>query len=64
MTMWIFDEKWWPSGSVGGKVPEKYAAKRLVAAGYGEFQPVGDNNSEQGREQNRRIEIVVLPPDA
>jgi len=31
MKMWIFDEKWWPSGSVGGKVPERYAAKKLVA---------------------------------
>jgi len=31
MTMWIFDEKWWPSGEVGGKVPQKYGAKELVA---------------------------------
>jgi len=31
LQMWIFDEKWWPSGMVGGKVPIEYGAKRLVA---------------------------------
>ncbi len=30
MTMWIFDEKWWPSGEVGGKVPQEYGSKVLV----------------------------------
>ena len=32
LSMWIFDEKWWPSQGVAGKVPAKYAAKRLEAA--------------------------------
>ena len=32
LKMWIFDEKWWPSQGVGGKVPPRYAAKRLDAA--------------------------------
>ena len=31
LKMWIFDEKWWPSGEVGGKVPEQYRCKRLNA---------------------------------
>ncbi len=31
LKMWIFDEKWWPSGEVGGQVPERYGSKRLVA---------------------------------
>lgn len=30
LKMWIFDEKWWPSGEVGGKVPPEYGCKRLV----------------------------------
>src|SRR5208337_1985347 len=30
LQMWIFDEKWWPSQGVGGKVPARYAAKRLA----------------------------------
>jgi hypothetical protein len=32
LKMWIFDEKWWPSQGIGGKVPAKYAAKKLAAA--------------------------------
>lgn len=32
LKMWIFDEKWWPSGEVGGNVPEQYATKFLEAA--------------------------------
>lgn len=31
LKMWIFDEKWWPSGEVGGQVPARYGSKRLVA---------------------------------
>jgi chemotaxis protein MotB len=34
---------------------------KLAAVGYGEYQPVADNSSESGREQNRRIEIVLMP---
>jgi chemotaxis protein MotB len=37
------------------------SANNLVAAGYGEFDPVGDNQSDEGRQENRRIEIVLLP---
>lgn len=29
LKMWIYDEKWWPSQAVGGKVPARYAAKQL-----------------------------------
>jgi len=32
LQMWIFDEKWWPSQAVAGKVPPRYAAKHLEAA--------------------------------
>ena len=31
LKMWIFDEQWWPSGEVGGKVPEQYGSKRMSA---------------------------------
>ncbi len=35
--------------------------KNLSAAGFGEFQPRAENASLQGRQQNRRIEIVMSP---
>ena len=33
----------------------------LSAIGYGEYQPVAPNESEEGRAKNRRIEIVLVP---
>jgi chemotaxis protein MotB len=35
--------------------------KRLVIAGYSEFDPVASNASEAGRQKNRRIEIILEP---
>lgn len=37
------------------------SAERLAAAGYADTQPVAGNDTEEGRAQNRRIEIIVLP---
>ena len=34
---------------------------RQAAAGYSEYDPIRSNNSEPGRTENRRIEIVLLP---
>jgi OmpA-OmpF porin, OOP family len=34
-------------------------ASRFTAVGYGSTQPVGDNNTEDGKAQNRRIEFLV-----
>jgi chemotaxis protein MotB len=40
----------------GGLRPEN-----LVAAGYGEFDPVARNNNEAGKQKNRRIELILEP---
>lgn len=37
---------------------------RLSAIGYGEHQPVVSNDTVQGRQLNRRVEIVILPRSA
>ena len=34
--------------------------KRIICVGYGENQPIYDNNTTEGREKNRRIEIRIL----
>ena len=40
----------------GGVKPDK-----LAAAGYGEYDPVASNDTDDGKALNRRIEIVLMP---
>ena len=37
--------------------------KRLKLVGYGEYQPAYSNITDKGRMHNRRIEIILLPPE-
>lgn len=34
---------------------------RLSASGYAEFHPVASNDTAEGRSENRRVDIIVLP---
>jgi chemotaxis protein MotB len=40
-----------------GKIP----GERLVASGFAQFRPAASNKTAQGRQRNRRIELVLVP---
>jgi outer membrane protein OmpA-like peptidoglycan-associated protein len=41
----------------------KVLPQRIKIAGYGESQPLFANTTEEGRKQNRRVEVVILADD-
>jgi outer membrane protein OmpA-like peptidoglycan-associated protein len=41
-------------------VEKGVSAERLTVKAYGESQPVADNATEEGRFQNRRVELIKL----
>ena len=46
-----------PAADGGGALDPK----NWSAAGYGDTDPVANNDSDEGREKNRRVELVVMP---
>lgn len=36
------------------------AGKRVTTEGYGPDQPLGDNSTDYGRQQNRRVEVAIF----
>jgi len=36
---------------------------RVGAVGYGEYRPIADNSTAEGRARNRRIAIIILPDE-
>jgi chemotaxis protein MotB len=39
---------------------ESFSPNKLIAVGYGEYKPVADNSTAEGRSKNRRIDIIIL----
>jgi outer membrane protein OmpA-like peptidoglycan-associated protein len=39
-------------------IDQGISVERLSASGYGQDKPIGDNNTEEGRARNRRVELV------
>ena len=62
-----FDSKWELSSARATRMARIFldmktmSADRLSAAGYAEFHPVASNDTAEGRAQNRRVDLVVLP---
>lgn len=51
------------ASSVVQELQNKYGVnpKRLSAAGRGEYNPIADNTTAEGRSQNRRTQIIITP---
>ena len=62
-----FDSNWELSSIRASRIARMFLdlnampAKRLSAAGYAEFHPLASNATPEGRAQNRRVDLVVLP---
>ncbi|CAG1022181.1 Outer membrane porin F [Patescibacteria group bacterium] len=48
------------SQSVANYLKSKGVRNRMIAKGYGERQPIANNNTELGKQQNRRVELIWL----
>jgi chemotaxis protein MotB len=62
-----FDSNWELSSARATRIArllldmKAISPERISAAGYAEFHPVATNDTAQGRSENRRIDLVVLP---
>ena len=50
--------------AVGNYLSEHYGidSKRIILQCYGSERPIADNETEEGRAQNRRVEFILLKP--
>jgi chemotaxis protein MotB len=62
-----FDSNWELSSARATRIARIILAlhsispERLSAAGYAEFHPVAGNDTAEGRAQNRRVDLIILP---
>jgi chemotaxis protein MotB len=65
----MFDSNWHLSLARAAKTAEylinkeKVELKRVVTAAYADTMPVASNDTPEGREKNRRVEILILKDD-
>ncbi len=64
-----FPSNWELSSSRAASVVHLFMQKgvdptRMMAIGYGEYRPIASNSTAQGRNKNRRVNIVILRADA
>ncbi len=43
---------------------DDFDPEKVSATGYGQYRPVADNGSEEGRARNRRVDIVLLSEES
>jgi len=62
-----FDSNWELSSARATRIARIFIGmkaippERISAAGYAEFHPVASNDTAEGRSENRRVDLVVLP---
>ncbi|MGB9409074.1 MAG: flagellar motor protein MotB [Terracidiphilus sp.] len=62
-----FDSNWELSSARATRIARLFldlkaiSPERISAAGYSEFHPVASNDTADGRAENRRVDLVVLP---
>ena len=62
-----FDSNWELSSARATRIARLFVEMKLIppdrvsAAGYAEFHPVASNETVEGRAQNRRVDLVVMP---
>ncbi|MEO6436266.1 MAG: OmpA family protein, partial [Tepidisphaeraceae bacterium] len=48
--------------SVGSELQgQRINSQRLAVTGYADQRPIASNASESGKQQNRRVEVLILP---
>ena len=63
----VFDSNWELSSARATRIARLFLElhaiepERLSAAGYAEYHPVASNETEAGRAENRRVDLVILP---
>lgn len=65
-----YPSNWYLSTARATKIIEYWVTQhgfnptRLSASGYGPYRPVSPNSSPRGKQENRRVDIIVLNPSA